>query len=1089
VIESTEDVCESDVLVELSSQSDCPDKLEPSQNLEPSIDESMQFDEVDQTFSDDALVIFSDSPIEVLKLSVRTYNCLKRKNINTVNELQNCSDIDLMNIKDFGQKSLDEVRTALSEIIGSPQLIETELNSFLVKKNLKQLDLSNEETLSDDFLVISLNSPIEVLRLSAKTYRCLKYFSNIETVGDLQELSDTELMNIRNFGQKSLDEVKLVLSKINFPAKITKTETETEVLLNSLTAFSSISPLQIATKDLLFSMHDNSLLYQFPLINQLVSQYPTIDDLVVAFESGKIALILKVQERIELNKIIHPFSMLRNAPQAYLDWLSCFAYSTLIDILVKRQWTPDKLSEVYPRLILSITPPDFRQDILLDMISGELPARFPRTVSEEIDSAFESIKGGNSILKHRLGFINGIKRTLEDIGQELGLTRERVRQIETKVKKSLRFNTHREISMLPYLNHVAMRSLHSNGCITTLQIWTEAIEQLYPAGEIHLPSVIVWFAEFIPEVHVLKVADTQLFYMNPISEQIVSDIKYQILEFWEEQKISDRSQLYQVILPLLPEDIENPEKAANTLISLFCQEPLPNVFSNKKWNMADHAHYVLHEAGKPLHFSAVGDRLLQLIPNWDISDPHRAAQSYIERHPDIIRRGSGIYGLRDWGTMEYTHFREVLLDYLSKQSLPVDADVIYADLSSTYAVPATTVKMNLDFHPNLFQKFGCSYFYGLQGRHYELSDQNLIDLLVSKLEAVPLSLVELEQDSDLIDYSRDTIYLYLNVSPLFWAVGSSKDRKFGLSVNGKRQYQLGDATQVVVEIFEKIREPLHTKDFLRLIRIYYAYPPKESAFSRILAEDKGYMTIIEGIYIPRMWMDDENLSCILEDLDKNTFREVVKFTVGSKNPQPNADLLFDWLNFCYQNRFFYRGALVFEQLNLSELSDKKSAIARKIGQVCQRNGDISSLSFDQDKNSEEVDRNLRLDIEELRQQAKPEQRASTQGLATLADGQYYARYVWIDVEVHIEKWGGDTTPEMRVLKILCNGEPFDPTHHNPMVNEASPESRREALQNLYAATLNAYGQVDPYLQIAIGARPTWGGVGYRNLKPVLDETT
>ncbi|MFO0545463.1 MAG: hypothetical protein ACK5Z3_17125, partial [Pseudanabaena sp.] len=185
-------------------------------------------------------------------------------------------------------------------------------------------------------------------------------------------------------------------------------------------------------------------------------------------------------------------------------------------------------------------------------------------------------------------------------------------------------------------------------------------------------------------------------------------------------------------------------------------------------------------------------------------------------------------------------------------------------------------------------------------------------------------------------------------------------------------------------------------------------------------------------------MNDEDLSCILENLDKNTFGEVVKFTVGSKNPQPKADLLFDWLNFCYQTRFFYRGKLVFEQLNLSELSDKKSAIARKIGQVCQRNGDTSSLSFDQDKNSEEVDRNLRLNLEELRQQAKSGQRASTQGLATLADGQYYARYAGIDVEVHIEKWGGDTTPEMRVLKILCNGEPFDPTHHNPMVNEASP---------------------------------------------------
>jgi hypothetical protein len=320
-------------------------------------------------------------------------------------------------------------------------------------------------------------------------------------------------------------------------------------------------------------------------------------------------------------------------------------------------------------------------------------------------------------------------------------------------------------------------------------------------------------------------------------------------------------------------------------------------------------------------------------------------------------------------------------------------------------------------------------------------------------------------------------------------VGSFKDRKFGLPINGKRQYQQGDATHLVVEIFEKIREPLHTEDFLRLISIHYAHPPRESAISRILAKDNSYITIIRGIYIPRMWMDDEDLSYILEDLDKNTFVEIVKFTLSSKIPQPNTDLVFDWLNFCYKNQFFYRGSLVFAQLNLSELSDQKSATARKIGQFCQRNGDISSLSFDQDKNSEEVDRNLRLDLEELRQQAKSGQRASTQGLATLADGKYYARYAGIDVEVHIEKWGGDTTPEMRVLQILCNGEPFDPTHHNLMVNNASLESRLEALQKLYAATLNAYGQVDPYLQIALGARPTWGGVGYRNLKPVLGETT
>ncbi len=989
LIESTEDICESDVLVELSSQSDCLDNPEPSQNLEPSIDESTQFNGVNQTLVDDALVIFPDSPIEVLGLSARTYNCLKTKNINIIRELQNFSDIDLM--------------------------------------------------------------------------------------------------SIRNFGQKSLDELKIVLSKVGMQKQLA--QLELEISLDSLPSCFRLSALQIPTNNLLQTVRNTSPLSLSPLIKQLSNSYPTIAHLIFAFELEEISLDL--HQRAELARIIHPFRILHNAPQPYLNWLECLPDSTIIDILAKRLWTPEKLREVYPWLILSVTPLDFHQATFQEIIAGNLPSNYCLTVAYEVNSIFDAAnQGKRSLLKQRLGFQDGVIRTLEEIGQKLNLTRERIRQITNKEEKKIRcLKANLGISFLPQLFHVCKMSLHSAGSIITLQNWTEEIEKSYPAGDIHLPSVIVWFVSFISEIHTLENSNPHLFYTSPISNQTLTNIQSQLSEFWEEQKISDRSQLHQVILPLLPEDIENPEKAANTLISVFCQEPLPNVFSNKKWKMTDYAYYVLHESGKPLHFSEIGNRIKQLNPDWKATNIERAGQGLIDNHRDIIRSGSGIYGLRDWGTMEYTHFREVLLDYLSKQPLPVDADVIHADLSSTYAVPATTVKMNLDFHPNLFQKFGCSYFYGLQGRHYELSDQNLIDLLVSKLEAVPLSLVELEQDSDLIDYSRDTIYLYLNVSPLFWAVGSSKDRKFGLSVNGKRQYQLGDATQVVVEIFEKIREPLHTKDFLRLIRIYYAYPPKESAFSRILAEDKGYMTIIEGIYIPRMWMDDENLSCILEDLDKNTFREVVKFTVGSKNPQPNADLLFDWLNFCYQNRFFYRGALVFEQLNLSELSDKKSAIARKIGQVCQRNGDISSLSFDQDKNSEEVDRNLRLDIEELRQQAKPEQRASTQGLATLADGQYYARYVWIDVEVHIEKWGGDTTPEMRVLQILCNGEPFDPTQHNPMVNNASPDARIEALQKLYAATLNAYGQVDPYLQIAIGARPTWGGVGYRNLKPVLDETT
>ncbi|MCL2515306.1 MAG: DNA-directed RNA polymerase subunit alpha, partial [Microbacteriaceae bacterium] len=55
-------------------------------------------------------------PIEDLDLSVRSYNCLKREGINTVSELVSLSETQLMNIRNFGQKSVDEVKEKLTEM-------------------------------------------------------------------------------------------------------------------------------------------------------------------------------------------------------------------------------------------------------------------------------------------------------------------------------------------------------------------------------------------------------------------------------------------------------------------------------------------------------------------------------------------------------------------------------------------------------------------------------------------------------------------------------------------------------------------------------------------------------------------------------------------------------------------------------------------------------------------------------------------------------------------------------------------------------------------------------------------------------------
>lgn len=68
-------------------------------------------------------------PVESLNLSIRSYNCLKRSGIKTVGELFQLKEEDFMKMKNFGLKSLEEVREKYKEyglILRSSEILEDE---------------------------------------------------------------------------------------------------------------------------------------------------------------------------------------------------------------------------------------------------------------------------------------------------------------------------------------------------------------------------------------------------------------------------------------------------------------------------------------------------------------------------------------------------------------------------------------------------------------------------------------------------------------------------------------------------------------------------------------------------------------------------------------------------------------------------------------------------------------------------------------------------------------------------------------------------------------------------------------------------
>ena len=85
-------------------------------NLFIDLSESAKNTEIMVTKEADKKEKVLETTIEELDLSVRSYNCLKRAGINTVQDLTNRSENDMMKVRNLGRKSLEEVISKLDSM-------------------------------------------------------------------------------------------------------------------------------------------------------------------------------------------------------------------------------------------------------------------------------------------------------------------------------------------------------------------------------------------------------------------------------------------------------------------------------------------------------------------------------------------------------------------------------------------------------------------------------------------------------------------------------------------------------------------------------------------------------------------------------------------------------------------------------------------------------------------------------------------------------------------------------------------------------------------------------------------------------------
>jgi DNA-directed RNA polymerase subunit alpha len=151
-----------------------------------------------------------DTPVMDFELSVRSRNALKKMNIATLGDLLRVREADLLAFKNFGETSLSEIKSLLAgRGLRLGQLAEQTTTatpppaSFSGESSLTAID--------GDLPSELLEKPVSDMELSVRSRKALQRL-DIQSVGELAQRTEDELLGCKNFGQTSLNEIKQILA-------------------------------------------------------------------------------------------------------------------------------------------------------------------------------------------------------------------------------------------------------------------------------------------------------------------------------------------------------------------------------------------------------------------------------------------------------------------------------------------------------------------------------------------------------------------------------------------------------------------------------------------------------------------------------------------------------------------------------------------------------------------------------------------------------------------------------------------------------------------------------------------------------------